>query len=58
MPTDRTLITVSDLVREATAIVDPQGKEPAVVELLERFGDADEPERVVTRLSERGVELT
>jgi hypothetical protein len=54
MPTDRTLITVSDLVREATAIVDPQGKDPAVVELLERFGDDDEPVRgVLDTLEER-----
>src|SRR5918992_6085667 len=54
MPTDRTLITVSDLVREATAIVDPQGDDPAVVELAERFGDADEPVRgVLDTLEER-----
>jgi hypothetical protein len=54
MPTDRTLITVSDLVREATAIVDPQGKDPAVVSLLERFGDDDQPVRgVLDTLEER-----
>ena len=54
MPTDRQLITVSDLVREATAIVDPQGNDPAVVELLERFGDDDEPVRgVLDSLEER-----
>ena len=44
MPTDRTLITVSDLVREAAAIV----------ELTERFGDDDEPVRgVLDSLEER-----
>jgi hypothetical protein len=54
MPTDRTLITVSDLVREATAIVDPQGRDPAVVELATRFADADEPVRgVLDTLEER-----
>ena len=54
MPTDRQLITVSDLVREATAIVDPQGKDPAVVELATRFGDDDEPVRgVLDSLEER-----
>jgi hypothetical protein len=54
MPTDRSLITVSDLVREATAIVDPEGRDPAVVELLERFGDDDEPVRgVLDSLEER-----
>src|ERR687893_20647 len=47
MPTDRSLITVSDLVRQATAIVDPQGQHPAVVELADRFGDDDEPVRGV-----------
>jgi hypothetical protein len=47
MPTDRSLITVSDLVRRATAIVDPQGEDPAVVELATRFGDDDEPVRGV-----------
>jgi hypothetical protein len=54
MPTDRSLITVSDLVREATAIVDPQGNDPAVMELAERFGDDDEPVRgVLDTLEER-----
>jgi hypothetical protein len=54
MPTDRSLITVSDLVREATAIVDPQGNDPAVMELADRFGDDDEPVRgVLDTLEER-----
>jgi hypothetical protein len=47
MATDRSLITVSDLVRRATALVDPQGEDPAVVELANRFGDDDEPVRGV-----------
>jgi hypothetical protein len=54
MPTDRSLITVSDLVRRAAAIVDPHGDDAAVVELAERFGDDDEPVRgVLDRLEER-----
>jgi hypothetical protein len=54
MPTDRTLITVSDLVRRAAAIVDPQGEDPAVVELVTRFEDDDEPVRgVLDQLEER-----
>ena len=54
MPTDRSLISVSDLVREATAIVDPQGNDPAVVELATQFGDDDEPVRgVLDTLEER-----
>jgi hypothetical protein len=54
MPTDRTLITVSDLVRRAAAIVDPGGDDPAVVELADRFDDVDEPVRgVLDQLEER-----
>ena len=53
MTTDRSLISVSDLVRKATAIVDPRGEDPAVVEF-----DGAPPERVRAWLSERGVELT
>jgi hypothetical protein len=54
MPTDRTLITLSDLVRHATAIVDPDGDDPAVVELATRFEDSDEPVRgVLDELEER-----
>ena len=54
MPTDRSLITVSDLVRQAAAIVDPRGQDPAVVELADRFGDDDEPVRgVLDDLEER-----
>jgi hypothetical protein len=54
MPTDRTLITVSDLVRQAAAIVDPQGHDPAVVELTDRHTDDDEPVRgVLDELEER-----
>jgi hypothetical protein len=54
MPTDRTLITVSDLVRRATAIVDPEGADPAVVELATRHDDDDEPVRgVLDELEER-----
>jgi hypothetical protein len=54
MPTDRSLITLSDLVRRAAAIVDPGGDDPAVVELVTRFEDDDEPVRgVLDGLEER-----
>jgi hypothetical protein len=54
MPTDRSLITVSDLIRKAAAIVDPGGDDPAVVELMTRFEDDDEPVRgVLDELEER-----
>src|SRR3954447_12801416 len=45
MPTDRTLISLADLVRHAQAIVDPQGEDAAVTELVIRHEDADEPVR-------------
>ena len=54
MPNDRTLITLSDLVRRAQAIVDPNGADPAVTELAERFDDDDEPVRgILDSLEER-----
>ena len=54
MATDRTLITVSELVRRAAAIVDPGGDDAAVVELVTRFEDDDEPVRgVLEQLEER-----
>ena len=54
MPTDRSLITVSDLVRRAAAIVDPGGDDAAVAELVTRFEDDDEPARgVLDTLEER-----
>src|SRR3954447_16013373 len=45
MPTDRDLITLSDLVRRAAAIVDPPGEDAAVEEFAVRFEDADQPVR-------------
>jgi hypothetical protein len=54
MPTDRTLISLSDLVRRAAAIVDPEEADPAVAELVLRHEDADEPVRgLLDRLEER-----
>src|SRR5690242_4210297 len=54
MPTDRQLITLSDLVRRAGAIVDPTGEDAAVQELVTRHEDADEPVRgILDGLEER-----
>ena len=54
MPTDRELITLSDLVRRAAAIVDPPGEDAAVEEFAVRFEDADQPVRgVLDSLEER-----
>jgi len=54
MQTDRTLISLSDLVHRAAAIVDPNGGDPAVAELVARFDDDDEPVRgILDSLEER-----
>ena len=44
-PPIRTLISLSDLVRRAVAIVDPPGEDAAVEEFAVRFEDADQPVR-------------
>lgn len=54
MQTDRSLITLSDLVRRAVAIVDPPGQDPAVEEFAVRYEDADQPVRgILDGLEER-----
>jgi hypothetical protein len=54
MPTDRTLISLADLVLRAAAIVDPDSDDPAVAELVARHADADEPVRgILDSLEER-----
>jgi hypothetical protein len=54
MPTDRTTITISDLVRRACAIVDADGADDAVTEFLLRYEDDDVPVRgVLEGLEER-----
>jgi hypothetical protein len=54
MTNDRTLISLSDLVRRASSIVDPNGADPAVTELVTRFDDDDEPVRgILDSLEER-----
>ena|SRR5215218_3391412 len=45
MPTDRTLISLSDLAHRAAAIVDPDGADAAVAEFVMRHEDDDEPVR-------------
>jgi hypothetical protein len=54
MATDITLITLSELVRHAAAIVDPNDADPAVAEFEARYEDADEPVRgILPSLIER-----
>jgi hypothetical protein len=45
MPTEPDLITLSEVVRRAAAIVDPRGEDAAVEEYTVRHEDADQPVR-------------
>jgi hypothetical protein len=47
MPTDRTVITLSDLVRRASAIVDADGVDDAVTNFTTRHEDDDVPVRAI-----------
>jgi hypothetical protein len=54
MQTDRSAITLSELVHRAATIVDPDGFDAAVQEFLVRYEDADEPVRgILDGLDER-----
>jgi hypothetical protein len=54
MPTDRTTITLSELVRRAAAIVDSDGADDAVTALTVRYEDDDVPVRgILDGLEER-----
>src|SRR5215207_7191168 len=54
MTTDRTLITLSDLVRQASAIVDVDGADEAVSDFTIRHEDDDMPVRgILEGLEER-----
>ena len=54
MPTDRTTITLSDLVRRATMIVDADGADEAVTSFATRYEDDDIPVRgILDGLEER-----
>jgi hypothetical protein len=43
MPTEPDPLTLSQVVHRAVAVVDPDGADEDLVELLTRFEDADEP---------------
>jgi hypothetical protein len=54
MPTERSVITISDLVRRAASIVDADGVDDAVTEFTTRHEDDDVPVRgVLDGLEER-----
>jgi sirohydrochlorin ferrochelatase len=43
MPTEPAPVTLAQVVHRATEVVDPEGADADVVDLLVRFEDADEP---------------
>jgi sirohydrochlorin ferrochelatase len=43
MPTEPAPVTLAQVVHRAAEVVDPEGADPDVVDLLVRFEDADEP---------------
>ena len=43
MPTEPQPVTLADAVRRAVEVVDPDGADPDLSDLLARFEDADEP---------------
>jgi hypothetical protein len=43
MPTEPAPVTLAQAVHRAAEVVDPDGADPDVVDLLARFEDADEP---------------
>jgi hypothetical protein len=45
--------TVADVIRRAVEVCDPDGTDPDLGQLQERFEDDDEPVRAVERLDER-----
>ena len=53
MPTEPAPLLLSDLVAKAVALCDPDGDDPALVELQERYEDADEPVTAIASLEER-----
>lgn len=52
MPTEPQVPSLAQLVRRAAEVVDPDGAEPTVTELVERFEDRDEPVTAVADVSQ------
>ena len=53
MPTEPEPLLLSELVRKAVALCDPDGDDPALVEFEEAYEDADEPVTAMRSLEER-----
>jgi hypothetical protein len=58
MPTEPDPVTISQIVRRAAEVVDPDGADEDVTEFLRRFEDADEPVTAVDDIDTRMAEAT
>jgi len=58
MPTEPEPVTISQIVRRAVEIVDPDGADEDVVEFLRRFEDTDTPVTAVDDIDTRIAEVT
>jgi sirohydrochlorin ferrochelatase len=56
MPTEPEPVTLAQVVHRAAEVVDPEGADPDVVDLLVRFEDADEPVSSVEDVEQRLAE--
>jgi hypothetical protein len=56
MPTDPQPVTLAQVVHRAAEVVDPDGADAGVVDLLARFEDADEPVTAIDDVEERIAE--
>jgi hypothetical protein len=52
MPTEPQPVTLAEVVRRAVEVVDPDGADPDVTDLLARFEDADEPIRAIDDIAQ------
>jgi hypothetical protein len=58
MPTEPQPVTLSQLIRRAVQICDPDGADDDLTELLARFEDADEPVTGIEEIEQRMAEAT
>jgi hypothetical protein len=56
MPTEPNPITLAEIVERAQKVVDPDGADAGVTELVLRFEDADEPVTAVADVAQRLTE--
>ena len=56
MPTDPAPVTLAQVVHRAAEVVDPEGADQDVVDLLVRFEDADEPVSAIGDVEQRIAE--